>query len=50
MSAGRGSIAATSMPALGDYPDSRQQWPHRVLAIAAVRWPYPPGAPPGSGG
>ena len=44
------SIGGRSMPALSDYADSGQQLQQRVLALAGVRWPYPPGAPPGSGG
>jgi len=43
------SIGGTSMPALSDYAGSGAQLQQRVLAIAGVRWPYPPGAPPGSG-
>ena len=41
------SIGGRSMPALSDYTGSGQQLQQRVLAIAGVRWPYPPGTPPG---
>ena len=41
------SIDGRSMPALSDYTGSGQQLQQRVLAIAGVRWPYRPGAPPG---
>jgi hypothetical protein len=44
------SIGGRSMPALRDYTDSGSQLQQRVLAIAGVRWPYPPGTPPGSTG
>jgi hypothetical protein len=44
------SIGGMSMPALSDYAGSEPQLQQRILAITAVRWPYPPGAPPGSGG
>ena len=40
------SIDGGSMPALSDYTGSGQQPQQRVLAIAGVRWPYPPGTPP----
>ena len=52
--AGCGAVSVTiggrSMPALSDYTSSGVPLQQRVLAIAGVRWPYPPGAPPGSGG
>jgi hypothetical protein len=44
------SIGGRSMPALSEYTGSGQQLQQRVLAIAGVRWPYPPGMPPGWGG
>jgi hypothetical protein len=44
------SIGGKSMPALSDYTGSGPQLQQRVLAIAGVRWPYPPGALPDSGG
>ena len=37
------------MPALSDFTGSGQQLEQRVLAIAGVRWPHQPGAPPGRG-
>jgi len=43
------SIGGRSMPALSDYLSSGGSLQRRVLAIAGVRWPYPPGGPPGSG-
>jgi hypothetical protein len=44
------SIDGRSMPALSDYTGSGQQLQQRVLAIVGVRWPYPPGTPPGRAG
>jgi hypothetical protein len=44
------SIGGTSMPALSDDMGAEPQLQQRVLAIAGVRWPYPPGAPPGWAG
>ena len=37
------SIGGRSMPALSDYLASGQPLQQRVLAIAGVSWPYPPG-------
>jgi hypothetical protein len=38
------------MPALSDDIGAEPQLQQQVLAIADVRWPYPPGAPPGWAG
>jgi hypothetical protein len=40
------SIRGHDQPALSDYTRSGQPLQQRVLAIAAIRWSYPLGAPP----
>jgi hypothetical protein len=43
------SIGGKTQPALSTYTTSGPLFQDRVLAIAGVRWPHQPGAPPGPG-